>query len=108
FNDNSRDWNTFSSDRSKFLVTIGNGSLVLEEKDNRLLPELLPTTGLANFKLLVDVTLSQGSQENGYGVYIRTTSQQESPTLYYRFELYGDGTYAVHKGTPNSSLGYTT
>jgi hypothetical protein len=71
---------------------------------------LLPAAPLANFKLIVDATLSQGSQGNGYGVSIRASNQQGVLVTYYGFELYGDGTYAVHKGmgTPNSLSDYTT
>jgi hypothetical protein len=107
FTDNSRGWDTSSPDPGKYSIAISNGSLILEENDNRLLPELLPATAFANFKLIVDATLSKGSQDNGYGVYIRASSQQGTLITYYRFELYGDGTYAVYKGLPNSPNGYT-
>jgi serine/threonine protein kinase len=105
FADNSRGWNTSVPDPSKQSVTVGNGSLVLEDDDNRLLPESLPAnTIFANFKLTVDAVLSKGSSENGYGVYIRASLQQGLFVTYYRFEFYGDGTYAVYKGMANGGV----
>jgi hypothetical protein len=47
----------------------------------------------------VDAVLSKGDQKNGYGLYIRCLSDQNgNPSTYYRFELYGDSTYAIFKG----------
>jgi len=53
--------------------------------------------------------LSQGGQNNGYGVYIRGASNQESDlATNYRFELYGDGSYAIFKGTIDAGGKSTT
>ncbi len=75
--------------------------MVLEDDDNRLLYELLPgSKTYSNFHLNVDGQLSKGDPNNGYGIYIRGSSNQNSYlATYYRFELYGDGTYAVFKGS---------
>src|SRR6185312_10857196 len=49
--------------------------------------------------LVVDAVLSKGDQNNGYGLFIRGASNQNSQlATYYRFSLYGDGTYAIFKG----------
>ena len=100
FQDNKNGWD-LTSIAGKFSVKVGGGSIVLEDDDNRLLYELLPggkTYG--NFHLNVDSQLSKGDPNNGYGIYIRGSSNQNSYlATYYRFELYGDGTYAVFKGS---------
>ncbi len=54
----------------------------------------------------VDVNLSSGSASNGYGIYIRAASTQNSTLgLYYRFEVYGDGNYVVYKGSQTANGG---
>ena len=100
FQDNKNGWD-LTSIASRFSVKVGGGSMVLEDDDNRLLYELLPGgKTFGNFHLNVDGELSKGDQNNGYGVYIRGSSNQNSDlATYYRFELYGDGTYAVFKGS---------
>jgi len=99
FQDNNNAWD-LTSIAGKYSVKIGGGSLVLEDDDNKLLWELIPGTKVySDFKLVVDATFSQGDQSNGYGVFIRGASNQNNElATYYRFELYGDGTYAVFKG----------
>ena len=104
FAKNSAGWD-LTSNPGKFLVKIGNGSMTLEDDENRLLPEVIPNKSFSDFRLDVDATLTKGDRNNGYGVYIRGGSSQDSVLLgtYYRFELYGDGTYALFKGTLDSS-----
>src|SRR5258708_33854409 len=59
---------------------------------------------LGGFRLDVDARLSKGDPSNGYGVFIRgALDAAGNLSTYYRFELYGDGTYAIFKG----SLGAT-
>ncbi len=104
FQNNNKGWD-LTSDPGKFSVKLGGGTLVLEDDENRLLPELLPTTqSFSNFRLSVDATLSKGTQENGYGVYIRAASNQNSElATNYRFEIYGDGTYDIFKGSVDAN-----
>lgn len=116
FQNNSNGWD-LTSIPGKYLVKVGGGSMVLEDDDNKLLYELLPgSKTFSNFQLAVDSELSKGDQNNGYGLYIRGASNQNSDlATYYRFELYGDGTYAFFKGTvdangnsnSNKLVGYT-
>lgn len=103
FENNNKGWD-LTSKPGKFLVKVGGGSMILEDDDNKLLWEILPGKNLTDFRLDVDATLSKGDPNNGYGVYIRGASSQDSDLgTYYRFELYGDGTYAIFKGSLNSS-----
>jgi hypothetical protein len=96
-------WNLQSSP-GKYTVTLGNGVLGLNVEKHNVLWELLPgERTFSNFTLTVRAVLSQGDQNNGYGVYIRGTSDQETDLAsYYRFELYGDGSYAIFKGASAS------
>jgi hypothetical protein len=102
-------WNLQSSP-GKYAVTVGNGALTLEIDKQSLLWELVPgERSYSNFILTVNAVLSQGDQNNGYGVYIRGASNQESDlATYYRFELYGDGSYAIFKGTIDAGGKSTT
>jgi len=104
FQNNNNGWD-LTSVTGKYTVKVGGGSMVLEDDDNKLLWELVPGTKVfSNFKLTVDATLSRGDQSNGYGVFIRGASNQNSQlATYYRFELYGDGTYAVFKGVVDAN-----
>ena len=99
FKNNRNQWD-LRSDAGKYSVAIANGNLVLEDNSNSLLPELLPgNRSFTNFRMGVDAVLSKGDQKNGYGLYIRCLSDQNgNPSTYYRFELYGDSTYAIFKG----------
>jgi len=82
------------------VVTVGGGQMTLEDDHNKLLWEILPGQTFADFRLDVDAKLTKGDHNNGYGVFIRgIASQGIDIGLYYRFELYGDGTYAVFKGS---------
>jgi ribosomal protein L40E len=97
-------WNLQSSP-GNYAVTTGNGALTLQVNKNKLLWELLPgERSYSNFTLTVNAVLSKGDQNNGYGVYIRGASNSETDlATYYRFELYGDGSYAIFKGTIDAS-----
>ncbi len=119
FKDNRNHWD-LRSEAGKYSVAVANGNLVLEDNNNSLLPELLPgNRSFTNFKMGVDAVLSKGDQKNGYGLYIRCSSDQNgNPSTYYRFELYGDSTYAIFKGildkhgrinpSPLTLVNYTT
>jgi predicted nucleic acid-binding Zn ribbon protein len=101
-------WNLQSSP-GNYTVTLNNGVLGLQVEKNKLLWELLPgERAFSNFTLTVKAMLSSGDQNNGYGVYFRGAPDQETDlATYYRFELYGDGSYAIFKGVRDSS-GNTT
>lgn len=109
FTSNTHGWNV-QSYPGEFAVSLGNGSLKLENDSNKLLWELLPggkTYG--DFQLSVDAALSKGSQDNGYGVYVHgTLSQNMTIASFYRFELYGDGSFAIFKGTTDANGNTTT
>lgn len=103
FTGNATGWD-LTSNAGQFSVKVGGGSMVLEDDENKLLPEVLPGKSFSDFRLDVDAALTKGDKNNGYGVYIRAGSSQGSDlSVYYRFELYGDGSYAVFKGSLNSS-----
>ena len=103
FANNKAGWDP-TSNPGKFSVNVGNGSMTLEDDENKLLWEMVPVKSFSNFRLDVDATLTKGDSSNGYGVYIRGGSSQDSVLgVYYRFELYGDRTYAVFKGSLDSS-----
>lgn len=97
-------WNLQSSS-GNYNVTAGHGALTLEIEQHKLLWELLPgERSYSNLILTLNAILSQGDRNNGYGVYIRGTANQVSDlATYYRFEVYGDGSYAIFKGTLNPS-----
>ena len=102
FNKNNAGWD-LTSNQGKFSVKVGAGSLVLEDDQNKLLWEVVPGKIFNDFRLDVDATLTRGDQNNGYGVLVRASSQGSGLGTYYRFELYGDGTYAIFKGYLDSS-----
>ena len=101
-NNNDNLWD-LTSNPGKFSVKVGNGSLVLEDDENKLLWEVIPGKSFADFRLDVNATLTKGDPTNGYGVLIRAANQGSTLGLYYRFELYGDGTYAIFKGYLDTS-----
>jgi ribosomal protein L40E len=92
-------WNLQSSP-GNYTVTVGEDALTLEIERHKLLWEPVPgERSYSDFILTVNAVLSQGDQNNGYGVYIRGTANQASDlATYYRFEVYGDGSYAIFKG----------
>lgn len=92
-------WNLQSSP-DNYIVTVSSSGLTLESDQHKLLWELLPgERSYSNFTLVVNAALTKGDQNNGYGVYIRGTANVQSDlATYYRFELYGDGSYAIFKG----------
>jgi hypothetical protein len=104
FTNNNHGWDLTSSS-GQFSVKVGNGAMTLEDDNNRLLWEIVPGgRNFSNFYLTVDAVLSKGTEANGYGIYIRGASNQSLDiATYYRFELYGDGTYAIFKGTVDAS-----
>ena len=93
-------WNLQSSP-GNYAVKVGNGTLTMAVDKNKLLWEPLPgTIAYGDFTLTINAVLSKGDQNNGYGLYIRGAAGQGSDLdTYYRFELYGDGSYAIFKGT---------
>ncbi|HZS75341.1 MAG TPA: family 16 glycoside hydrolase [Ktedonobacteraceae bacterium] len=97
-------WNLASSP-GNYSVSVGNGALTLEIDKHQLLWEMLPGQRVfGNFTLVVNAELSSGDANNGYGIYIRGASNPQSDlATYYRFELYGDGSYAVFKGVVDAS-----
>lgn len=104
FKNNNAGWDTTQPAGAK-LIYANNGKLVLESDNNKIFQEPLPGGKVySDFRLDVDVGLTSGDPANGYGVYIRSASTQNSPLgLYYRLELYGDGSFVVYKGTQDAS-----
>ena len=104
FANNTYGWN-LQNDGATFITSIGDNTLTLECNANKLLWEPVPgSRAYSNFQVAFDATFSKGDQNNGYGVYIRGTANNTSDLAsYYRFELYGDGSYAVFKGTPDAA-----
>jgi len=98
FSDNTHQW-SLQSYPGQFSVSIQKSALILESDNNKLLWELVPgNKTYGNFRLSVDATLSKGSQDNGYGIYFRSSLDQTGTlATYYRLELYGDGTFALFK-----------
>ncbi|MEO7021149.1 MAG: family 16 glycoside hydrolase [Ktedonobacteraceae bacterium] len=108
FKDNSLNWDATPHAGTKF--TIAGGKMVLEADNQSLLfPELLPGKTFADFRIDVDAALAKGDTSNGYGIYIRAASTQDSPLgLYYRFEVYGDGSFWIYKGTADPTNNTTS
>jgi hypothetical protein len=104
FKNNANKW-SLQADPGKFSISLAGNALVLEDDNNELLWEPLPSNKtFADFTLSFDAMLARGDQVNGYGVYIRGSSVQNADmATYYRFELYGDGSYAIFKGIVDAS-----
>jgi hypothetical protein len=102
FTSNSMGWD-LTSYPGKFSVNVGGGSLVLEDDQNKLLWEIVPNKNYSDFRLDVNAKLTRGDPNNGYGVFIRASDQGGDLGTYYRFELYGDGTFAIFKGSLDAS-----
>ncbi len=109
FANNTHGW-SIQSYPGEFAVALGSGALRLESNNNKLLWELVPgDKKYADFELSVDAVLSKGSQNDGYGVYIRSgQSGNAALTSFYRLELYGDGSFAVFKGMTDANGALTT
>lgn len=108
FADNTHQWN-LQSYPGQFSVSVQNNALMMESDNNKLLWELVPgNQTYGNFQLSVDAILSKGSQNNGYGVYFRGGLDQTGAIVtYYRFELYGDGTFALFKSGADANAAPT-
>ncbi|HEY6541583.1 MAG TPA: family 16 glycoside hydrolase [Ktedonobacteraceae bacterium] len=104
FSSDANGWNLQSSP-GNYTVTLNNGTLTMEIDKNQLLWELLPgERTYSNLTLIVNAALKRGDQNNGYGVYIRGAANAQSDLAAdYRFELYGDGSYAIFKGVTDAS-----
>jgi hypothetical protein len=104
FQNNNNGWD-LSSMPGQYTVKVNGGSIVLEDDDHKLLSELVPGAKVySNFELTVVASLSKGDQNNGYGVYIRGALDQNNDlATYYRFELFGDGSYGIYKGTVDAN-----
>nr|HET6901387.1 family 16 glycoside hydrolase [Ktedonobacteraceae bacterium] len=104
FANNNKGWD-LTTKAGEFSVKVGGGSMALEDDNNKLLWELIPGgKTFSDFYMTVDATLSKGTQSNGYGIYIRGSSNQTIDiATYYRFEIYGDGSFAIFKGTVDSN-----
>jgi Domain of Unknown Function (DUF1080) len=109
FSTDASGWNLQSSP-GNYAVTVSNGTLTMEIDKHQLLWELLPgKRTYSDFTLTVNAVLDRGDQNNGYGIYIRGAANAASDlATYYRFELYGDGSYAIFKGTTDASGTSTT
>ena len=99
---NKMGWD-LTSNPGKFSVKVGGGTLVLEDDQNKLLWEVVPGQSFTDFRLDVNAKFTRGDPNNGYGVLIRASNQGTDLGTYYRFELYGDGTYAIFKGYLDAS-----
>lgn len=109
FANNKNGWVTQSMP-GKFGVTVGGGALTLEDDNHSMLWEMVPGKGggakvYSDFKLFVDATQTKGDQNNGYGVFVRGVLDQNGNdfSAFYRFSLYGDGSYAIFKGTADAN-----
>ena len=104
FTGDTSGWN-LQSVPGNYTVNIGGGALALENDKQKLLWEPLPgTRTYGNFALTANATLTKGDANNGYGFYIRGTAGQGNELAsYYRFELYGDGSFAIFKGSTNAN-----
>ena len=105
FQDNRNQWN-LTSQPNQFSVNISNGSLILKDDDHTLLQEVALGNPhmFTDFRLEVDADLSLGDPINGYGVFIRGTLDTSGIIeTYYRFELFGNGQYAIYKGVQSGN-----
>jgi len=104
FTDDTSGWN-LQSMPGNYAVTVGSGVLSLESDKQKLVWEPLPgVRTYSNFQLMADARLTKGDPNNGYGFYIRGAAGQGNElAMYYRFELYGDGSYAIFKGSTDAN-----
>lgn len=102
FKNNNNGWDLTNPSGASIKLA-NNGKLVMESDNNKLFQELVPGKTFGDLRVDVDADLTAGVQANGYGVYIRGASTQDDPLgINYRFEVYGDGTFAVYKGVQNT------
>jgi Domain of Unknown Function (DUF1080) len=100
FADNSQGWTTgvangISRDLSNHMFTLADSN------QNQIAYELLPTTTtFDNFTVTANLTLMQGDQNDGVGLYVRGDNNLNHD---YRIEIYGDSTYAIYKEYLDSS-----
>ena len=104
FTDDTSGWN-LQSVPGTYTVNLSSGILALENDKQKLSWEPLPgVRKYSNFALSADDTLTKGDENNGYGFYIRGAAGQGNELAsYYRFELYGDGSYAIFKGSTDAN-----
>jgi hypothetical protein len=102
FQNNNNNWDT--SEPSGATISIQGGKMVLASNNNELFEELLPgNQTFSDARVDVDANLTTGAQQNGYGIYIRgSLAANGSLGTYYRFEVYGDGNFAVYEGVQSS------
>ncbi|GHO42472.1 hypothetical protein KSX_06350 [Ktedonospora formicarum] len=110
FANNNNGWRLEKDEKGAFAVSLGKNALTLADNDNKILWEMLPNTKrYGDFQLFVNTTLTKGDANNGgggYGVYVRSASTQSGDlSTYYRFELYGDGSYSIFKGQSDPANG---
>lgn len=103
FKNGGTNWDTNAPAGTKF--SIANGQLIIEADTHSVLfPKLLLSKTFADFRIDVDAALAKGDTANGYGIYIRASSTQDNALgLYYRFEVYGDGSFWIYKGTADAN-----
>jgi hypothetical protein len=104
FADNGNGWN-LQSEKGKYSAAIQEGSLQLEDDDHKVLWEPFPgSQTYSDFKLYFDAYLISGDSNNGYGVYLRAQYNQNNQLVsYYKFEIYGDSTFAIFRGNAGSN-----
>lgn len=110
FVNNNNGWRLEKDEKGAFAVSLGKNALTLADNNNKILWEMLPNTKrYGDFQLFVNATLTKGDPNNGgggYGVYVRSASTQSGDlATYYRFELYGDGSYSIFKGQSDPANG---
>lgn len=103
FTSNIFGWN-LQSVEGQYAVTVGKNMLTIECDNQKLFWDLLPGEhNFTNVAVSFDATLSKGDPNNGYGIYLRGTSDSTNDLAkYYRFELYGDGSFAIFKGSTDT------
>ena len=104
FQNNNNGWDTSTQPPGSSVTLAGDGKLVLEDDNNKLLEELVPGGKTFNdLRVDVDANLTKGDQTNGYGLCIRGALNSDGVlATYYCFEAYGNGNFAVYKGVQNT------
>jgi serine/threonine protein kinase len=99
FLDNTNKWDT-TSQPDQYSAKLSHNSLILEDDNNTWFSETIRGTPhiFTDFRLEVDANLSQGDPINSYGIVIRGAQDTNGRfKSYYRFELFGNGQYAINK-----------